>query len=427
MGAISRVFKRATKAVKKVTSGVTKAAKKIGKGIARVGKSVWNGVKKLGGKAFEAYSKISGKLGPIGMIGLSMAMPYLMPGFTGTAGGLWTKFGAKMGVKATATQAGFGWANHATNPFLRTIGQIGGNIYKGTNFIKGTAQGISQTIGKTFEGFASKGTFSEKIASGFNNLYQGTTEVLTGQAGKGTMLRTNFSTALLPGESPIMQSVRGASSQFAAINQNTLLQTGGIELGNMNVANKFAFEASNSAMKTAGVFKDFSPDAEKYLNTLRKVGVDDRTAYEYLQKNGVGSTGILDYSASADFAALGPPNEYAFTGDNLRQSFKAADYNYNMKFTKPKIDGEVFAQPDSLLKPQGMDKPNAFKKAALSTALSGQNESGDGAVKFASLKATDPNSMISGTGGTSGAYTKEGSLLTKAQLAFFQGQNLDIA
>jgi len=118
---------------------------------------------------------------------------------------------------------------------------------------------------------------------------------------------------------------------------------------------------------------------------------------------------------------------YSFTGDNLRQSFKAADYNYNMKFTKPKVDGEVFAQPDSLLKPQGMDKPNAFKKAALSTALSGQTESPEGAVKFASLQATDPNSMISGTGATTGAYTKEGALLTKAQLAFFANQNLDIA
>lgn len=418
MGAISRVFKRATKAVKKVTSGVTKAAKKIGKGIARVGKSVWNGVKKLGGKAFEAYSKISGKLGPIGMIGLSMAMPYLMPGFSGAAGGLWTNFGAK-----TAT-----WANHATNPFLRTIGQVGGNIYKGTNFIKGTAQGISQTIGKTFSGFASEGTLGNRISTGFSNLYKGTTEVLTGQAGKGTMLRTNFSSAILPGESPIMESVRGASTQFASFNPNTLVQTGGIELGNMNVANKFAFEASNKAMETAGVFKNFSEESTKYLNTLRKVGVDDRTAYEYLTKNGVGLNGQLDKTLSADFMQVGNPmgEAYSFTGDNLRQSFKAADYNYNMKFTKPKIEGDVFAQPDSLLKPQGMDKPNAFKKAALSTALSGQNESTDGAVKFASLKATDPNSVISGSGGTSGAYTKEGLLLNEAQKAFFRNQNLDI-
>tara|TARA_R100000654_G_scaffold56774_1_gene83176 strand:- start:1319 stop:2581 length:1263 start_codon:yes stop_codon:yes gene_type:complete len=420
MGAISRVFKGATRAVKKVTSGVTKAAKKIGKGIAKIGKSVWNGVKKLGGAAFKAYGKISGKLGPIGMIGLSMAMPYLMPGFTGAAGGLWTNFGAK----ATT------WANHATNPFLRTMGQIGGNIYKGTNFIKGTAQGISQTIGKTFEGFASEGTFGSRISSGFSNLYKGTTEVLTGKAGKGTMIPTQFKEALGTTVNKNLLNVKPAfeSSQFAAFNPNTLVQTGGIELGNMNIANKFTYDVTSAAMKNAGVFNNFTEESTKYLNTLRKVGVDDNTAYQYLTKNGV-NNGVLDKSLSADFMQVGNPmgEAFQFTGDNLRSSFKAADYNYNMKFTKPKVEGDVFAQPDSLLKPQGIDKPNSFKQAALSTALSGQNSSDDGAVKFASLKATDPNSMITGTGGTSGAYTKEGGLLTKAQLAFFANQNLDIA
>jgi hypothetical protein len=416
MGAISRVFKGATRAVKKVTSGVTKAAKKIGKGIAKIGKSVWNGVKKIGGKAFEMYSKISGKLGPIGMIGLSMAMPYLMPGFSSAAGGLWTNFGAK----ATT------WANHATNPFLRTMGQIGGNIYKGTNFIKGTAQGISQTIGKTFEGFASEGTFGSRISSGFSNLYKGTTEVLTGQAGKGTMIPTQFKDALGTTVNKNLLNVKAGleSSQFAAFNPNTLVQTGGIELGNMNIANKFTYDVTSAAMKNAGVFNNYSDEAKKYLNTLRKVGVDDNTAYEYLSKNGV-VNGKLDYSLSPDFIETGGVGAYDFTGSNLKESFKAADYNYNMKFTKPKVDGDVFAQPDSLLKPQGMDKPNAFKQAALSTALSGQNESGDG-VKFASLTATDPNSTISNIGSTSGAYTKEGSLLNDAQLAYFRNQNLDI-
>jgi len=419
MGAISRVFKGATKAVKKVTKGVTKAAKKIGKGIAKIGKNVWNGVKKLGGKAFELYGKVSGKLGPIGMIGLSMAMPYLMPGFSSAAGGLWTNFGAKSVT----------WANHASNPFLRTMGQIGGNIYKGTNFIKGTAQGISQTIGKTFSGFAGEGTLGSRVSTGFSNLYKGTTEVLTGQAGKGTMIPTQFKDALGTTVNKSLLNVKPGleSSQFAAFNKNTLLQTGGIELGNMNVANKFTYDVTSAAMKNAGVFKNFSEESSKYLNTLRKVGVDDNTAYEYLSKNGI-TDGVLDKSLSADFTFKGSPMSggYEFTGSNLKDSFKAADYNYNMKFTKPKVNGDVFAQPDSLLKPQGMDKPNAFKKAALSTALTGQNEEGTG-VQFASLKATDPNSNISGTGSTSGAYTKEGSLLTKAQLAFFQGQNLDIA
>ena len=429
MGAISRVFKGATKAIKKVTKGVTKAAKKIGKGIAKIGKNVWNGVKKIGGKAFELYGKVSGKLGPIGMIGLSMAMPYLMPGFTGTAGGLWTKFGAKMGVKATATQAGFGWANHATNPFLRTIGQIGGNIYKGTNFIKGTAQGISQTIGKTFSGFASEGTFKEKIASGFSNLYKGTTEVLTGQAGKGTMIPTQFKDALGTTVNKNLLNVKAGleSSQFAAFNPDTITQTGGIALGNMNVANKFTYDVTSAAMKNAGVFKNFDANANKYLNTLRKVGVDDNTAYEYLRQNGVGSDGILDFSLSADFAETGGVGAYDFTGKNLKDSFKAADYNYNMKFTKPKIEGDVFAQPDSLLNPKsGVSKSKDFASAAVNAALTNQNEDIPGYQLASAIKSADPNTTTANYGSTTGAYTKEGLLLNEAQLAFFRNQNLDI-
>ena len=421
MGAISRVFKGATKAVKKVTKGVTKAAKKIGKGIAKIGKSVWNGVKKLGGKAFELYGKISGKLGPIGMIGLSMAMPYLMPGFTSTAGGLWTNFGAKSVT----------WANHASNPFLRTMGQIGGNIYKGTNFIKGTAQGISQTIGQTFKGFAGEGTLGSRVSTGFSNLYKGTTEVLTGQAGKGTMIPTQFKSALGTTVNKNLLNVSPAfeSSQFAAFNANTITQTGGITLGNMNVANKFTYDVTSAAMRNAKVFKNFSEESTKYLNTLRKVGVDDNTAYQYLSKNGV-TDGVLDKSLSADFTFKGSPMSggYEFTGSNLKDSFKAADYNYNMKFTKPKVDGDVFAQPDSLLNPsKGVSKSKDYASAALNNALTNQNEDLDGYKLASAIKSTDPNSTTANYGATTGAYTKEGLLLNQAQRDFFLNQNLDIA
>ena len=66
---------------------------------------------------------------------------------------------------------------------------------------------------------------------------------------------------------------------------------------------------------------------------------------------------------------------YEFTGDNLKDSFKAADYNYNMKFTKPKVEGDVFAQPDSLLKPQGISKSKDFASAAVNAALT--NDQGE--------------------------------------------------
>ncbi len=430
MGAISRVFKKATKAVKNVTKGVTKAFKKVGKGIAKVGKGIWNGVKKIGGAAFKAYGKLSSKLGPIGMIGLSMAMPYLMPGFTSTAGGLWTKFGAKMGVKATAGQAGFGWANHATNPFLRTIGQIGGNIYKGTNFIKGTAQGISQTIGKTFEGFASQGTIKDKIASGFSNLYRGTSEVLTGKAGMGTMT-SQTTQSVLNAAGKIGPFDGGAysslgSTSIPTYNPNTLLQTGGIELGNVNVANKFIFDAQSAAMNNAGVFKNFTEESTKYLNTLRKVGVDDHTAYQYLRNNGVGADGILDKSLSKDFVMGGPANQYgSFTGQNIKDSFDAVNANYNMRITKPKVDGESFTESDSLLNPKkGTSKTDKVLSSLKSTIFSDDGQMADPLAT--PIKTADVNFATSGYGATKVAGVTEGSLLNDAQLNFFRNQNLDI-
>ena len=422
MGAISRVFKSATRAVKKVTKGVTKAAKRIGKGIAKVGKNVWNGIKNLGGKAFEMYGKISNKLGPIGMIGLSMAMPYLMPGFTSSAGGLWTKFGAKMGTVGGK----MGWANASTNPFLKTIGTVGQKIYNGTNFIKGTAQGISQTIGATFKGFAGEGG---SIAKGFSNLYRGTAEVLTGQAGKGTMWSQSVASVTMPGWSPGMEAAMGKSVMMPMINPNTITQTGGIALGNLNVANKFVYEATSKAMANAGVFKNWTGDTSKYLNTLRNAGLDDRTAYEYLRNNGVDGMGGLDKSLSADLKWAGSPNSggYEFTGDNLVNTFKAADHNFAMKITKPTVEGDIFMKNDSLLNSKtGHSKSNKLKDAALDYALTnGQNNDVAGLEIANSIQAAEANKTNAAWTGTSMSYAG-GTLLNEAQRKYFANLNMDI-
>ena len=422
MGAISRVFKSATRAVKKVTKGVTKAAKRIGKGIAKVGKNVWNGIKNLGGKAFEMYGKISNKLGPIGMIGLSMAMPYLMPGFTSSAGGLWTKFGAKMGTVGGK----MGWANASTNPFLKTIGTVGQKIYNGTNFIKGTAQGISQTIGATFKGFAGEGG---SIAKGFSNLYRGTAEVLTGQAGKGTMWSQSVRSVTMPGWSPGMEAAMGKSVMMPMINPNTITQTGGVALGNLNVANKFVYEATSKAMAKAGVFEGWKGDTSKYLNTLREAGLDDRTAYEYLRKNGVDGIGGLDKSLSADFKWAGSPTQggYEFTGDNLRNTFDAANHNFAMKITKPTVEGDVFMRNDSLLNSKtGHSKSNKLKDAALDYALTnGQNNDVAGLEIANSIQAAEANKTNAAWTGTAMSYAG-GTLLNEAQRKYFANLNMDI-
>ena len=351
-----------------------------------------------------------------------MTMPYLMPGFTSSAGGLWTKFGAKMGIEGSK----FGWANASTNPFLKTIGQVGQKIYKGTNFIKGTAQGISQTIGATFKGFAGEGG---SIAKGFSNLYKGTAEVLTGQAGKGTMWSQSAASVTMPNWSPAMQSAMGESVMMPMINPTTITQTGGVALGNLNVANKFVYEATSKAMANAGVFKGWKGDTSKYLNTLREAGLDDRTAYEYLRNNGIDGTGVLDKSLSADFKWAGHPvsGGYEFTGDNLVNTFKAADHNFAMKITKPKVEGDVFMRNDSLLNSKtGHSKSNKLKDAALDYALtSGQNNDVAGLQIANSIKATEPNKTNTAWTGTAMSYAG-GTLLNEAQRKYFANLNMDI-
>ena len=92
----SKAFKTVKNVAKKVTSPITKIIRKT-KAIANVGKNMWNGIKSWG-KALSAYMKFSERIGPVGQIGMAIAMPYLMSGFTGMAGGLWTNFGAKIEV-----------------------------------------------------------------------------------------------------------------------------------------------------------------------------------------------------------------------------------------------------------------------------------------------------------------------------------------
>jgi predicted DNA repair protein MutK len=92
------VVKSITKPFKSVTKTVSNVVKKTAKAITKVGKSVMKGV-----------AKISNKLGPVGMIALSIAMPY-----------------ALAGLSSITTAA---MALSTFNTFLQAVGQVG-KIYE---------------------------------------------------------------------------------------------------------------------------------------------------------------------------------------------------------------------------------------------------------------------------------------------------------
>jgi len=396
MGFFSRIFRTVKKAIKKP---ITKIFKGIGKGIAKVAKNTFKGIKQLGGKAFQAYGKISKKLGPVGMIGVSMAMPYLLGAFGATGGGLWTGFG-KM------AEAG----SLSTNPFLKVLGHVGKGTYNAGNFVGGTYKGITQTIGQTFKGFA-----SGDMSQGFKNLYQGTTEVLSGKAGMGTSKLAQYS------GSQIMQPV---------YNANTLTQTGGVSLGNANVANSFYRDSVAAAMKKNALFTSMEGDTLKYFNSTKKYfpGLDDKSAFEYIQNNGAFNDGgmlKLDYSASGDFTALGPPNEFTFTGDNISKTIDTYKINTNLGTVNKIANGDAFEMPGT--ESGGILSKGNVTKAAIETAKNW----------FASDNNTQQSLLTGGSntlGVVSGAYdgtnvTKAvgGEFLTEAQRAAMEGATFNIA
>src|SRR5210317_2470581 len=98
------VVRKAKKIIKKVTKPITKIVKKTVKKVKKIGKAVMKGV-----------AKVSAKLGPVGMIALSIAMPYALGGLSSLVG----TAGVTTGLM------------NSSNLFLKSIGTIGNTIRTG--------------------------------------------------------------------------------------------------------------------------------------------------------------------------------------------------------------------------------------------------------------------------------------------------------
>ncbi len=159
MGSVRKVFKKATKVIKKPISKITKG---IARGIAKVGKSVMKGV-----------AKLNKKLGPLGSIALSIAMPYALGALGGGAtGGLIGR--SMIGPGGVPFKTGL---MGSENLFLRSIGNVGNAIRTGYNVATGAiskaASGITKSITKAFtkmSGGKGNGLWS-KISNGAKNLF----------------------------------------------------------------------------------------------------------------------------------------------------------------------------------------------------------------------------------------------------------------
>tara|TARA_R100001460_G_scaffold41227_2_gene76778 strand:+ start:156 stop:1445 length:1290 start_codon:yes stop_codon:yes gene_type:complete len=407
MGFFNRIFKKVKKVIKKP---ITKIFKTVGKGIAKIGKNVWNGIKDLGGKAFSAYGKLSKKLGPIGMIGVSMAMPYLLGAFGATGGGLWTGFGKLMGGtgQGFAFPQGVKYGLQASqNPFLKVIGHVGKGVYNSANFVGGTMKGISQTIGATFKGFG-----NGSISEGFKNLYQGTTEVLTGKAGMGTARLDQFTG---------LSGVSGGG--VFPTTSSYVTQTGGVALGNANIANQFINDSISAALQKDAVFNSMAGDTKKYFNSVKKYipNIDDGTAYNYVKQNGAfynpkSMSLEMDFSMSPDFKFNAPPTEsasiganYSFTGSNINKTLDTLKINTNLG-TVNKVTGEAF-EAEGLEQNNGLLSKKNVTKAAIETVKGFLTSDNNTQQSLIPTSSNNLNVLSGAYDGTNVTASKGGSLI----------------
>ncbi len=365
---MGKVFKKAKKIVKKVTKPFTKIVKKTVKRVKKIGKAVMKGV-----------AKISNKLGPVGMIALSIAMPYALSGLS-----TFTNFAqAYTGVGQT---------------FLNAVGTVGNQIrlgYRAFNTAMSLGKkSITDVISKTFEKFAPKGgtNIFSRISDGAKRLYTATKEKLQSVKGRFGLKDTASGQSQVFGtghgaDGPMMMSNTDLAKKMTLpitdpnyisagqVNMKSLTETGGwfTRTNAAGVqADTIVSDVINDAYKTRldgfgtnakRMFTDIKNKAlemDTYIND-EQIGsfVEDNVGASSLRVDTVGGppnvnkfqikTEIPDLGATGDYKLLNPnePNSLVFTGGETFGK-QPATQNFFQKNQKKLKD-----LTKSLLKPSG--------------------------------------------------------------------------
>ena len=327
------VVKKITKTVKKVTKPITKIVKKTVKKVKKIGKAVMKGV-----------SKITNKLGPVGMIALSIAMPYALAGLS------------------SMTTA----AMSSSNVFLRAVGTVGNQIrlgYQAFNTGMSIAKkSITDVIGKTFQKFAPKGgtNIFSRISDGAKRLYNATKEKLKSVSPKFKTAKT--------GQSEVFGL--GQAAEGPMLLDNTLvadkLKTGVLEAGQVNMksltesggwftrtnaagvqADTIVSDVINDAYKTR--LDGFGTNAKRMFTDIKNKAlemdtyINDEQIGSFVESNKAASSyrndimeyaGDMDYTGSQKFQIkteipnLSQTGDYRLVGP-IEGGGDAANYVFN--------------------------------------------------------------------------------------------------
>ena len=321
MGSVRKVFKKVTKAVKKPVSKITKG---IAKGIAKVGKAVIRGV-----------AKINKKLGPLGTIALSMAMPYALSGLSA-------------GFTNMAATQGTG----VFNTFVRSIGQMGVNVGKGFNAISGQISkgmsNITSRITKSFSNIGKGNNIFSRISNGVKNLYTkaktnfGNTFGKKATAGKVEVFG-NYGEVINMDVTKAADALRTGAIDASQLGTQTAGSQSGWFTKSLTSSQKSAQELVTKTINDsyADTLGGYSKDAMRFFTDVKKQAIaegtyiNDYQVGELLKNNGLNQNvaykGIttdfdegtrflesnFDIANSKNYKVLGDGKGYEFTGNEM--------------------------------------------------------------------------------------------------------------
>ena len=375
---MGKIIRKAKKVAKKVTKPFTRTVRRVAKAVKKIGKSVMKGV-----------AKVSNKLGPVGMIAMSIAMPYALGGLSSLVG----------------TAGGTTGLMNSSNLFLKSIGTIGNQIrtgYQAFNTFAGTVkQSISKTISKAFSNLAPKGTGNifSRISQGAKNLFNAGKEKLksispkfkTAKAGQSEVFGLGYGT-----DGPMMMS----NTEVAAKIQSGVLDAGQINVKSLTEPGGWFTKTNTSGITSDKIVTDtineayksrldgFGTNAKRMFNDIKNKAIEMDT---YLNDEQIGSfvennvaaknysNEIMEYAGDMDYIGSGTGKfqikteipDLAQTGDYTLGTARdrlEGTYNFtgNNTFGKQEATKGFFAKnknklaslTKSLLKPDGPQVPD---------------------------------------------------------------------
>ena len=402
------VFKAAKKVAKRITRPVSKITKGIARGIAKVGKSVMRGV-----------AKINKKLGPLGMIAMSVAMPYALGGLSNIIGHGGMAAGQSSGLLGSQ------------NLFLRSIGQVGNAIRTGyqatTGAISNTMSTITKSISKGFQNFAGKfkgqNNIFSRISEGAKNLFKQSKTTVNNWKSKFKFGKTPTDGSVdvfgmrgnVHGEGQIWSSV--SNEQAAGMIKSAAKQgleapiLRGQSIGKtLSGVDKIVADNINSAWENKNLM-NMSDNAKLAYNNYKDAAMINNDGFYQAEQIGnimnknMDMSGTSDalmdfnFSKSKDFSYSPQHDKYIFNGnDSFKVNNKSTLKNKTTEWLKKKVKSKAFnSAKDYLLKQSIPIEAPDINYAMMGAMHTGSTQGQDAKWSGTDLKGASQGSLLHGT------------------------------